>query len=122
MEEPVEDLIVVDTAANVDRPIHVAVRDVGLLDRAPWVRGLGKTAQVIIALRLLFQAGLIHRVLVVCPKPLVINWTRELKSWAEDIPFEVITGDTSTRRTQWFASRVPVKLVNYELLTRDDGF
>ncbi len=36
--------------------------------------GLGKTIQVIVSLRLLFKAGLIHRVLVVCPKPLVINW------------------------------------------------
>ena len=41
--------------------------------------GLGKTAQVIIALRLLFHGGLIRRALVVCPKPLVVNWTRELQ-------------------------------------------
>ena len=55
--------------------------------------GLGKTAQVIIALRLLFQSGLIRRTLIVCPKPLVVNWTRELKLWAADLPFEVIGGD-----------------------------
>ena len=60
--------------------------------------GLGKTVQVIVALRLLFNAGLIHRALVVCPKPLVINWSRELRTWAEDLPFEVIGGDTDTRR------------------------
>jgi SNF2 family DNA or RNA helicase len=82
--------------------------------------GLGKTAQVIIALRLLFHSGLIRRTLIVCPKPLVINWTRELKTWACDVPFEVIGGDTATRRTQWFASKCPVKLVNYELITRDE--
>lgn len=82
--------------------------------------GLGKTAQVIIALRLLFQSGLIHRTLIVCPKPLVVNWTRELKLWAADLPFEVIGGDVATRKAQWFASRCPVKLVNYELLTRDE--
>ncbi|MFO0968524.1 MAG: DEAD/DEAH box helicase [Gemmataceae bacterium] len=84
--------------------------------------GLGKTAQVIIALRLLFHSGLIQRALVVCPKPLVINWTRELKTWAQDLPFEVIAGDTPTRKAQWLASRCPVKLVNYELLTRDADF
>src|SRR5438876_620358 len=67
--------------------------------------GLGKTAQVIIALRLLFQSGLIRRTLVVCPKPLVINWTRELKIWAEDLPYEIVGGDTQTRQTQWFASK-----------------
>jgi SNF2 family DNA or RNA helicase len=81
--------------------------------------GLGKTAQVIISLRLLFYTGLIRRALVVCPKPLVINWTRELRLWAEDVPFEVIGGDTQARKTSWFVSKCPLKLVNYELLTRD---
>src|SRR5262249_31368233 len=81
--------------------------------------GLGKTAQVLIALRLLFHAGLIRNALIVCPKPLVINWTRELRLWAPDVPFEVITGDTETRRAIWHVSNCPLKLVNYELLTRD---
>src|SRR5947208_9989291 len=60
--------------------------------------GLGKTAQVIIALRLLLGSSLIRRVLVVCPKPLVVNWTRELKIWGEDVPYEVIGGDTAARK------------------------
>ena len=81
--------------------------------------GLGKTLQVILALRLLFHAGLIRRALVVCPKPLVVNWTRELRTWGEDMPFEVIGGDTETRRASWRVSNCPLKLVNYELLTRD---
>jgi SNF2 family DNA or RNA helicase len=81
--------------------------------------GLGKTMQAIIALRLLFHAGLIRRALVVCPKPLVVNWTHELRTWAEDVPFEVIGGDLASRRAAWFASKCPLKLVNYELLTRD---
>ncbi len=81
--------------------------------------GLGKTVQVIVALRLLFYAGAIHKTLVVCPKPLVINWTRELRTWAEDIPFEVIGGDLESRRAAWHVSNCPLKLVNYELLTRD---
>jgi SNF2 family DNA or RNA helicase len=84
--------------------------------------GLGKTAQVLIALRLLLHSGLIRRALVVCPKPLVINWTRELRTWAEDVPYEVIAGDTQARKSQWFASKTPLKLVNYELLTRDAAF
>src|SRR5438132_383072 len=41
--------------------------------------GLGKTAQAIIAMRLLFQSGFIRKALVICPKPLVINWSRELR-------------------------------------------
>lgn len=84
--------------------------------------GLGKTAQVIISLRLLFQSGLIRRALIVCPKPLVVNWTRELKLWASDLPFEVVGGDAATRKAQWLASRCPVKVINYELLTRDEEF
>ena len=81
--------------------------------------GLGKTIQVIVSLRLLFHAGLIRRALVVCPKPLVVNWARKLRTWAEDLPFEVIGGDTETRRATWRMSNCPLKLVNYELLTRD---
>jgi SNF2 family DNA or RNA helicase len=81
--------------------------------------GLGKTAQAILALRLLFHAGLATRALIVCPKPLVNNWSRELRLWAEDVPFEVIGGDADIRRAGWLVSNCPLKLVNYELLTRD---
>jgi SNF2 family DNA or RNA helicase len=81
--------------------------------------GLGKTAQVILALRLLFNAGLIQNTLIVCPKPLVTNWSRELRLWAPDVPFEVLSGDTEQRHATWQVSNCPVKLVNYELLTRD---
>jgi SNF2 family DNA or RNA helicase len=81
--------------------------------------GLGKTMQTIVALRLLLHSGLIRRALVVCPKPLVLNWARELRTWAEDLPFEVVGGDTQARRACWLASRCPLKLVNYEMLTRD---
>jgi SNF2 family DNA or RNA helicase len=81
--------------------------------------GLGKTAQAIIALRLLLHAALVQSVLVVCPKPLVHNWSRELRSWAEDVPCEIIAGDTQTRRGSWLVSNCPLKLVNYEILARD---
>ncbi len=83
--------------------------------------GLGKTAQSIVAMRLLFHGGFIHNALVICPKPLVINWTRELGMWAPDLPFEVVSGDTEARRATWHVSNCPLKLVNYELLTRDAG-
>lgn len=81
--------------------------------------GLGKTIQVIISTRLLFRSGMLKRVLIVCPKPLVVNWSRELKLWASDLPFEIIHGDTEQRRLAWNTSTSPVKLVNYELVTRD---
>lgn len=81
--------------------------------------GLGKTMQTILALRLMLQAGLVRQALLVCPKPLVFNWCRELRLWAEDLPFEVIGGSLATRRTAWCVSSTPLKIVNYEILTRD---
>jgi SNF2 family DNA or RNA helicase len=81
--------------------------------------GLGKTMQVLLSLRLMFHSGLIQNALIVCPKPLVITWTRELRTWADDLPYEVIAGDGETRRASWLISNCPVKLVNYEILTRD---
>jgi SNF2 family DNA or RNA helicase len=81
--------------------------------------GLGKTIQTILALRLMLQAGLVRQALLVCPKPLVYNWCRELRIWAEDLPFEVIGGTLATRRAAWTVSSAPLKIVNYEMLTRD---
>jgi SNF2 family DNA or RNA helicase len=81
--------------------------------------GLGKTAQAILSLRLMFHTGLIENALLVCPKPLVNNWSRELRTWAPDVPFEVVGGDLEERRACWTVSNCPLKLVNYELLTRD---
>jgi len=81
--------------------------------------GLGKTCQAILSLRLLFHQGQIQRALVVCPKPLMHNWARELKMWAPDIPFETFDGDPDDRRSMWLVSNCPLKLINYETLTRD---
>jgi SNF2 family DNA or RNA helicase len=81
--------------------------------------GLGKTIQTILALRLMLQAGLVRKALLVCPKPLVYNWCRELHIWADDLPFEVIGGTLGTRRAAWTVSSAPLKIVNYEMLTRD---
>ncbi|MCI0700162.1 MAG: SNF2-related protein [Planctomycetia bacterium] len=81
--------------------------------------GLGKTAMAILSLRLLFHQGQIKQALVVCPKALMHNWGRELKMWAPDIPFETFEGDPDQRRSMWLVSNCPLKLVNYETLTRD---
>lgn len=81
--------------------------------------GLGKTCQAILTLRLLFHQGEIQSALVVCPKPLMHNWQRELKMWAPDIPVESFEGDPDHRRRLWLVSNCPLKLINYETLTRD---
>lgn len=81
--------------------------------------GLGKTMQTITALRLLLRAGLVRRVLMVCPKPLIPNWQREFKLWAEEIPVTTIEGDGNRRQMIWQMPGSMVLLANYELVVRD---
>jgi SNF2 family DNA or RNA helicase len=81
--------------------------------------GLGKSMQAISSIRLLVRSGEARRVLVVCPKGLVSNWTRELADWAPELVVAVIEGDPQRRRWQWTLSDVPVKVANYEVLVRD---
>ena len=81
--------------------------------------GLGKSMQAISSLRLLVRSGQARKVLVVCPKGLVSNWTRELADWAPELLVAVIEGDPVRRRWQWTLEDVPVKVANYEVVVRD---
>lgn len=81
--------------------------------------GLGKTMQTITALRLLLRAGQVRRVLLVCPKPLIPNWQREFKLWAEELPVTTVDGDGARRRLIWRIPGAQVLLANYELVVRD---
>ena len=81
--------------------------------------GLGKTMQAILAIRLLLHAGELRSILLVCPKPLVSNWYREFATWAPEIPVQVIEGDQARRHWMWRLENVPVRIANYELVTRD---
>ena len=81
--------------------------------------GLGKTMQTITAIRLLVRSGQVRRVLLVCPKPLLPNWQREFRAWAEELPFVVVEGDGERRRLTWTMPGVPVLIANYESLVRD---
>lgn len=84
--------------------------------------GLGKTMQAITTMRLLLKSGECGRILLVCPKPLVPNWKRELALWAPEIGVEVIEGKASRRKWLWELSDVPIRIANYELLQRDREF
>ncbi len=81
--------------------------------------GLGKTMQTITAIRLLLRAGQARRILLVCPKPLIPNWQREFKAWAEELPVVTLEGDAGRRQMLWTMPGVTILLANYELLVRD---
>lgn len=80
--------------------------------------GLGKTMQTITALRLLLRSGQVNRICLCCPKPLIPNWQREFRTWAEELPVTTVEGDSARRMMQW-RMNVPILLANYELLVRD---
>jgi len=81
--------------------------------------GLGKTMQAITAVRLLLRSGQIRKVLLLCPKPLIPNWQREFRMWAEELPIMTVQGDAARRRLLWTMPGNPVLIANYELLVRD---
>ena len=81
--------------------------------------GLGKTMQTIVCIRMLLRSSQVKRVLVICPKPLIPNWQRELAMWAEEIPVATVEGKTAKREVMWADPRIPVLLCNYEVVARD---
>jgi SNF2 family DNA or RNA helicase len=81
--------------------------------------GLGKTMQTITAIRLLMRSAQARRVLLVCPKPLIPNWKREFKLWAEELPVIVLEGDAAHRQMQWTMPGINILVANYELMARD---
>ena len=81
--------------------------------------GLGKTMQAAVALRLLAHQRVVRRVLLICPKPLVTNWRRELELWAPELPVTVLGGSAAQRNWMWQHARQGVLLANYELIVRD---
>ncbi len=84
--------------------------------------GLGKTMQAIVAMRLLAQQGHVRRALLICPKPLVTNWQREIALWAPELPITVIEGKQARRQWIWENVHTGVLLSNYESLVRDQEF
>ena len=81
--------------------------------------GLGKTMQSITTMRLLVHRGELSRVLLVCPKPLVTNWRRELAAWAPELSVMVVEGTPARREWAWRHSRTVVTIAGYETLVRD---
>lgn len=81
--------------------------------------GLGKTMQTITAIRLLLRSGQARRIVLICPKPLIPNWQREFRTWAEELPVVTVEGNGARRRMLWTMPGVPILIANYELMARD---
>ena len=81
--------------------------------------GLGKTMQTISSMRLLAHSGQLQRALIVCPKPLISNWKRELAQWAPELGVTVVSGPPSRRGWLWSQTQSPVSIVSYETALRD---
>jgi len=81
--------------------------------------GLGKTMQAITGVRLLLHAGHVRRVLLICPKPLVTNWQREIGRWAAEIPITTVSGDPARRAWLWRLPEAVLTLATYEVVLRD---
>ena len=81
--------------------------------------GLGKTAQAIVAARLLLRTVAVTRILVVAPKSLLTNWRTEWELWAQrEVRVQVVDGTKEQRAQKW---KVPahVWIVSYETLRED---
>jgi SNF2 family DNA or RNA helicase len=81
--------------------------------------GLGKTMQAITAVRLLVHHGYVRRSLLICPKPLILNWQREFSLWAPELTVTVIEGTPTRRQFLWSESGNVVTIANYEAVVRD---
>ena len=80
--------------------------------------GLGKTIQTIAAVRTLRETGKASRVLLICPSPLRLNWTREFARWAPDIAARPIMGDQEDR-SAYYGLPIPVLIASYEQVRVD---
>ena len=65
--------------------------------------GLGKTIQAIGALRVLLRDGVPGSALIVVPAGLVLQWRRQLREWAPELPLSTCIGLPEERRQRWQA-------------------
>jgi superfamily II DNA or RNA helicase len=82
--------------------------------------GLGKTMQAIIAARLLWRAGIVRQILVVCPKTLIPTWQTEIRKWWPQVgPNVMLAGPDRRFFLRLGTPNVIIKIVNYESLARE---
>lgn len=85
--------------------------------------GLGKTLQVIAVLLAARQEGKEGTSLVVAPASLVFNWGEEIRRFAPELSFALITGTQKERQQDIERYReYDVLITSYDLLKRDISF
>ena len=80
--------------------------------------GLGKTIQALAALRILFLRKHIHRALIVCPAGLIVQWRRQMRSWAPELRVGTAIGIPDQRLAAWRRD-ANLFLTTYESLRSD---
>ena len=80
--------------------------------------GLGKTIQVIAALRALFHDRALATALVVVPSGLVLQWRRQLRDWAPELELATVAGSRDERIAAWKRD-ARVKICSYDVLRND---
>jgi len=63
--------------------------------------GLGKTIQALAELRILVSRGEAHRVLLVCPAGLIVQWRQQTRSWAPELTLSTAIGTVELRIAAW---------------------
>ncbi len=85
--------------------------------------GLGKTLQVIAVLLAAKQEGKQGVALVVAPASLVFNWGEEIRKFAPELVFSLITGTQEERRRKLEnCQEADVLVTSYDLLKRDASY
>jgi len=80
--------------------------------------GLGKTIQVVAALRIMVIQRRVEQVLLVVPLSILVQWRKELRTWAPELSVSTVHGPASERAWQWQAP-AHVYLTTYEVLRSD---
>jgi SNF2 family DNA or RNA helicase len=80
--------------------------------------GTGKTVQSILAMRLLFQRGVVKSALIVCPLSVLPHWDREMERWSPNLHVTVVRGNKEHREYCWYYT-THVWITTYETLRQD---
>lgn len=80
--------------------------------------GAGKTIQAALAMRLLFQQGVITSALVIAPLSVLKGWDQELQRWAPALSVTVVRGTPPRRELLW-QQRAHVWITNYHTVRGD---